>query len=161
MAALESQANDAMVSAAPSSHRQRSNPFATAKEAAEVANEPCDPADFKLAAVHSSLPPVSTTTTPAAAAASSSRPPAAAKPRRKVTFGSMFSCPCVSPVVRASDAGDGKLAGPAQQQQQQHPGGASPAHQHHHWHGLSPRRSVRQLTALTQQGSMAYSDAEW
>jgi hypothetical protein len=182
MAATEAQPAESAVAPAgpPPVTRERSNPFASAKAAALAAHEASEPAEFKLAALHSLPAPVRTTAT-----SNSSGGDDAAEHQHAATAGAgacICTCTCgaaaakagnkqqrwrfslarlfrcLSPAVTEGDA-------PAQQPQQKKACDGAPASalQQQHmsvWHSLSPRKSLR-MSTLAQQGSLAYSDAEW
>ena len=129
----------------PTNQQERSNPFATAKAAAEAA---VDQSPFELAAVQETA---LTVRTPSPVEQQQ-------KQKKKVSFSKkLFICGCVRPAV--SDAGldfsDGHSLTASSDASslsdvQRKKGGA-------HWQDISPKKSL----TLAKQASAAYTDVDW
>lgn len=125
----------------PTTQQERSNPFATAKAAAEAA---LDHSPFELAAVQESALGIRTPS------------PVMQQQKRKVSFSKkLLSCACVRPSVAEAVSGfdivDDSLAtssNTSSMSDVQRKKGV-------HWQDISPRKS------LAKQSSAAYTDVEW
>jgi len=128
----------------PTNHEERSNPFATAKAAAEAA---MDRSPFELAAVQESALGIRTPS-----------PVMQQQQKRKVSFSKkLLSCACVRPSVAEATSGfdivDDSLATSSNTSSlsdvQRNKGV--------HWQDISPRKSM----TLMKQSSAAYTDVDW
>lgn len=141
------------------------NPFASAKAAAEIANEQKQ-ADL-IAAVHESRSDGSTSSahTTSIQTLAAGQQHATSKPSRFTS--KLLSCMCVQPETSCASGCDGsEFAGPAAATSGSTP--AQPRKKGVRWQlppigavSSGPKQGPRVPSAFTSQSSFAFSDAEW